>query len=117
IRPARESDIPVLLMLIRGLAEFERLSVSATEEGLRQTLFGAKPYAESLIARLDDRPIGYAVFFHTYATFAAAPGLYLEDLFVVEEQRSRGVGRALLARVAQIALERKCARLEWSVLG
>src|SRR5207244_9460845 len=117
IQPARESDVPVLMQLIRGLAEFEKLPLSATEEGLRETLFGPRPYAEVLIARLNDQPVGYALFFHTYSTFLTCPGLYLEDLYVVEAHRSKGIGRALLARVAKLAMERKCARLDWAVLA
>jgi len=117
IQAAAESDVPILFELIRGLAEYEKLPISATEQTLRETLFGEHPYAEVLIARLDKRPIGYALYFHIYSTFLARPGLYLEDLFVVQEHRSKGVGRALLARVAQIAVQRHCARLDWSVLA
>src|SRR6059058_5065546 len=105
------------MQLIRGLAEFEKLPLSATEQNLRETLFGPRPYAEVLIARLDDQPVGYALFFHTYSTFLARPSLYLEDLYVVNEHRSKGIGRAMLSRVAQIALERNCQRLDWTVLA
>ena len=118
ITPAAEADIPAIFSFIRQLAEFEKLShrVIGNEEKLRQTLFGPRPYAEVLIARLDNKPVGQALFFHTYSTFCAQPGIYLEDLFVLPDFRSRGIGRALLQRLAQIARERDCARLEWSVL-
>ena len=118
ITPATEADIPAIFSFIRQLAAFERLShrVTGNEDKLRKTLFGPRPYAEVLIARLDNQPVGQALFFHTYSTFCAQPGIYLEDLFVLPEFRSRGIGRALLGRLAQIARERDCARLEWSVL-
>ena len=118
IAPATEADVPVILSFIRGLAEFEKLShrMSATEETLRRTLFGPRPYAEVLIARVEGRPVGFALFFHSYSTFMARPGIYLEDLFVLPEMRSQGIGRALLGRLARIARERNCGRLEWSVL-
>src|SRR5207249_2390375 len=88
----------------------------ATEEALRSTLFGDRAYAEVLMAREDDLPIGFALFFHNYSTFLARPGIYLEDLFVLPEHRGKGAGKALLGRIAQIARERNCGRLEWSVL-
>jgi GNAT superfamily N-acetyltransferase len=118
IRPATVSDVPTLLELIRGLARYEKLAheMVATEPALRQTLFGDRPYAEVLIAHLDDIAAGYALFFHNYSTFLGKPGLYLEDLFVVPEHRGKGIGKALLAKVAQVARERNCGRLEWSVL-
>ena len=118
IKPATEADIPHILRFIRGLAEYEKLShrCVATEELLRRTLFGERPYAEVLIARLGGVPVGFALFFHSYSTFLAQPGIYLEDIFVVPEHRGVGAGKALLRRVAQIARERGCGRLEWSVL-
>jgi GNAT superfamily N-acetyltransferase len=116
IDPASESDIPHILRFIRGLAEYEKLPCPATADGLRQTLFGDRPYAEALIARIDDEPVGYALFFHSYSTFFAKPGIYLEDLFVLPDHRSCGAGKALLRGVAKIARERNCGRLEWSVL-
>jgi GNAT superfamily N-acetyltransferase len=118
IAPATEADVPVILSFIRGLAEFEKLShrMVATEETLRRTLFGERPYAEVLVARMNDTPAGFALFFHSYSTFLARPGIYLEDLFVLPEMRSRGIGRALLKKLAQLARERDCGRLEWSVL-
>jgi GNAT superfamily N-acetyltransferase len=118
IRPANEADVPQILAFIRGLAEYEKLSHQcvATEESLRETLFGARRYAEVLIARLDKVPIGFALFFHNYSTFLAKPGIYLEDVYVLPEHRGAGVGKALLKAVAKIAKDRDCGRLEWSVL-
>jgi GNAT superfamily N-acetyltransferase len=118
VSPATEQDVATILGFIRGLAEYEKLThlCVATEQSLRETLFGAHRYAEVLIARLDARPAGFALFFHNYSTFLAKPGIYLEDLFVVPELRGRGVGKALLTKLAQIARDRDCGRLEWSVL-
>lgn len=118
IDPAAEPDVPLLLRFIRALAVYEKLEheVTATEEGLRRTLFGEKRYAEALIARLDGEPVGFALFFHNYSTFVGKPGLYLEDLFVEPAHRGKGIGKALLRRLAAIALERDCGRMEWAVL-
>lgn len=118
IDPAREDDCAQILQFIRGLAEYERLSheVIATEASLRATLFGPIPAAEVLIARLDGAPAGFALFFPSYSTFLAQPGIYLEDLFVLPALRGGGVGRALLTEVARLAVQRGCGRLEWSVL-
>jgi len=118
IRPATEADVPLLLALIGELAAYERLSdqVVATEANVRETLFGARPAAESIIAELDGAPVGFALFFHNYSTFLARPGIYLEDLFVRPAARRRGVGRALFLRLAAIAVERGCGRFEWAVL-
>jgi len=115
---ATEGDVPLVLGFIKALAEYERLadSVVATEDGLRATLFGKRPYAECVIARWQGEPAGFALFFHNYSTFLGRPGVYLEDLFVKPEFRGKGVGRALLQYLAKIALERNCGRLEWSVL-
>ena len=115
---ATEQDVPQILAFIRALAEYERLAhaVVATEERLRQSLFGPRPYAECVIARWNGEPAGFALFFHNFSTFLARPGLYLEDLFVAPEQRGRGVGLALLRHLAKVALDRDCGRLEWSVL-
>jgi GNAT superfamily N-acetyltransferase len=119
IRPAERSDVPLVAALIRQLAIFEKLEheVVLTEGLLTAGLFGARPYAEAVIAEEDGEPIGFALFFHTFSTFLARPGMYLEDLFVVPDHRGRGVGRALLAHLAQLALERGCGRLEWAVLN
>ena len=118
IQPATEADISTLLGLIRGLAEHVELSnhVEVTEERLQETLFGEHAHAEVLLATEGVSAIGFAVFFSTYSTFLGRPGIYLEDLFVLPQWRSKGVGTSLLASVANVALERGCARLEWSTL-
>lgn len=118
IEPASVPDVPLILSFIRGLAEYERApqEVVATEEMLRETLFGEERFAECVIARQDDEPAGFALFFHNYSTWRARPGLYLEDLFVRPDMRGRGIGRALLLHLAQIARERGCARMDWAVL-
>ena len=118
IVPATVDDVPAILRLIRSLADYEKLSheVVADEEALRRTLFSDRPAAETLLAFVGDEAVGFALFFHNYSTFLARPGIYLEDLFVLPEHRGRGYGRALLTRLAQIAVERNCGRLEWSVL-
>lgn len=118
IREAEERDVPLILAFIRELAEYERLShaVVATEHDVRRFLFGARPAAEVLLASLDGEEVGFALFFHNFSTFAGRPGIYLEDLYVRGRARGRGVGRALLRRVARLAVERDCARLEWAVL-
>jgi GNAT superfamily N-acetyltransferase len=119
IRPAERKDVPLVADLIRQLAKFEKLEheVVLTDDLLVAGLFGARPYAEAVIAEEDGRPIGFALFFHTFSTFLARPGIYLEDLFVLPDQRGRGVGRALLGHLAHLALERGCGRLEWAVLN
>jgi GNAT superfamily N-acetyltransferase len=118
IERATERDVPLILSLIKGLAEYEKLAheVAATEETLRATLFGPRPAAEVVIAYADGTPAGFALFFHNYSTFLGQPGLYLEDLYVVPEWRGRGLGKRLLTHLAQLAVERNCGRLEWSVL-
>jgi GNAT superfamily N-acetyltransferase len=118
IEPAVVTDVPIINALIRELAEFERLldQVVATEDRLRETLFGKNPGAEVLMARLGNEPVGFALFFHNYSTFRAQPGIYLEDLYVRPAYRGRGFGEALLSRVAQLAVARGCGRFEWSVL-
>ncbi len=118
IDAATEADVPLILSLIRQLAEYERLShqVVTTEEGLREYLFGVRRYAEVVIARLDGYPVGYALFFHNFSTFAGKPGLYLEDVFVLPEYRGKGIGKALLIHLAKLAVERNCSRFEWVVL-
>ena len=118
IEPAAERHVPIILSLIRSLAEYERLAehVVATERDLRIALFGDYPAAEAAIAYLEGQHAGYALWFHTFSTFMGKRGLYLEDLFVVPECRGRGVGRALLAHVARVAITRECGRIEWAVL-
>jgi len=119
IREARDEGVATILELVRGLAEYEHLAdrVTATENRIRETLFGAKPVAEALLAEVGDETVGLAIFFTNYSTFLAKPGIYLEDLFVKAHARGRGVGRALLKRIAQMAVERECGRLEWAVLN
>ena len=119
IRTATVDDLPTILRFIRELADYERLAdrVVATEESLRATLFGNPRFAEVLIGEDDGEPFGFALFFHNYSTFLAQPGIYLEDLYVRTELRGKGYGRALLARLASIAIERNCGRVEWSVLN
>lgn len=118
IRFGVRADVPVIAELIRGLARYERLEdeVVMTEKALEANLFGEHRYAETLIAERDGRPVGFALFFHSFSTFLGKPGIYLEDLFVVPEERGGGVGRSLLERLAKVAVERDCGRLEWSVL-
>jgi GNAT superfamily N-acetyltransferase len=119
ILPATERDVPAILALIQALAEYEKLAheVAATEARLRETLFGAKPSAEVLLAHWDHECAGFAVFFPTYSTFLARPGIYLEDLFIKPHLRGKGIGLALLKHVARLAAERGCGRLEWGVLN
>lgn len=118
IESATEKDLPLILSFIKGLAEYERLSheVLATEELLRDALFGERPAAEVIIAYEAERAVGFALFFHNFSTFLGQRGLYLEDLYVKAEARGRGTGRALLAHLARLARERNCGRLEWAVL-
>lgn len=118
IRPGTARDVPTILALIRGLADYERLrhECRATAAGVRRHGFGRRPYFETLIARRGGRPVGFALYFFTFSTFLAKPTLYLEDLFVLPEERGQGAGRALLAALARIAVRRGCGRLEWAVL-
>jgi GNAT superfamily N-acetyltransferase len=118
IDPATAADLPLILQLIRALGEYERLAhaVVATEEDLRESLFGPKPSAEVVLARVAQDAVGFAVWFYSYSTFLARPGLYLEDLFVLPEWRGRGIGRALVTYLARVAVARNCGRMEWSVL-
>jgi len=118
IRSARVEDVPIILQLIRDLATYERApnDVTATKEQLVDVLFGARPSAEVLLAFEQDTAVGFAVFFHNFSTWLGRPGLYLEDLFVKPEMRGKGYGRALLVRLAKIARERDCGRMEWAVL-
>ena len=118
IARAQERDVPLILELIRGLAEYERLADQcvAAEAGLRDALFGAQPAAEVLLAYADGQPAGFALFFHNFSTFLGRRGLYLEDLFVKPEFRRLGIGGRLLGELARIAVERGCGRFEWSVL-
>jgi GNAT superfamily N-acetyltransferase len=118
IRAAVIADVPVILQLIRDLATYERApnDVVATEDGLREVLFGSEPAAKVLLAFDGAEPVGFAVYFFNFSTWLGRPGLYLEDLFVKPEMRGRGYGHALLVHLAQIASERGCGRMEWAVL-
>jgi GNAT superfamily N-acetyltransferase len=119
ICPARVEDVPIILQLIRDLATYERApdEVVATEEQLIEVLFGERPVAEVLLAFEGESPVGFAVYFYSFSTWLARPGLYLEDLFVKPEKRGKGYGRALLVELAKIARDRGCGRMEWAVLN
>ena len=118
IAPADESDVPTILGFIRKLAEYEKLShlVVATEANIREHVFGPNPVAEVLLAYWDGEPVGFALYFRNFSTFLGQAGIYLEDLFVEPEYRGKGIGKALLIRLAKIAIERGYGRLEWAVL-
>lgn len=118
IRFAVAADTPAILGFIRALADYEKLTHAcvATEEDLRATLFGPRPFAEVLLLEEGGEAHGFALFFHNYSTFLGKPGIYLEDLFVDPAQRGNGYGKKLLAKLAELAVERGCGRLEWSVL-
>ncbi|HEX6709301.1 MAG TPA: GNAT family N-acetyltransferase [Rubrobacter sp.] len=118
VRAASTEDVPLILSFINELAEYERLSdeVVATEDSLREWLFGERPVAEVVIGEHRGDAAGFALFFHNFSTFLGKPGIYLEDLYVRPEFRRAGMGRALLFHLARVARERGCGRLEWSVL-
>jgi len=118
IRPAHEGDVPLILRFIRELAVYQKLEheVVADEASLRATLFGPHPFAEVLIAEQAGESAGFALFFHSYSTFQGRPGIHLEDLYVSDSLRGQGIGGALLAYLADLAVARGCGRLEWSVL-
>lgn len=118
IRPATPADVPTLVNLINALAEYEKLAheVTGSPENLARSLFGDRPYAEAVIAEVEGKAAGMALFFHNFSTFLMQPGLYLEDLFVLPAYRRQGIGRALLVYLGKLALERGCGRLEWNVL-
>lgn len=118
IRPATRADLPLIAQFIRDLAAYEKLAheVRFDEATLGDRLFGARPYAEVVIGEIDGAPQGFALFFHNFSTFEGRPGIYLEDLFVRPAARGSGLGKALLAHLAKLAVERDCARLEWGVL-
>jgi GNAT superfamily N-acetyltransferase len=118
IRPAAENDAGTIISLIKELADFERLSheVVATEDDIRQSLFGERRFAEVLIGEYEGVPISYALFFYNFSTFNGKPGIYLEDLYVKPQYRSNGFGRRMLAHIARLAKKQNCVRFEWSVL-
>jgi GNAT superfamily N-acetyltransferase len=119
LTPAIPDDVPLLLELIRELADYEKLSheCTATEARIHTALFGPERVAHAVVARVDDAPAGYMLFFYNFSTFLAQPGIYLEDLYVRPAWRRRGIGRALLVELARIAVGRGCGRLEWTVLN
>ena len=118
IRRGTRRDVPTIVALIRGLAEYERLvhEVEITPAQARRHGFGRRPYFETLICRRGRRPVGFALYFFTYSTFLGRPSLCLEDLFVLPEERGRGAGRALLRALGKVAMARGCGRMEWTVL-
>jgi GNAT superfamily N-acetyltransferase len=119
IRPGTPRNVPTILRMIRGLAKYERLTrdVKATASRLRQHGFGRQPYFQTLICWQGPNAVGFALYFFTYSTFLTRPTLYLEDLFVLPDQRGKGAGKALLAALARIAVRRGCGRMEWAVLS
>jgi GNAT superfamily N-acetyltransferase len=119
IRPAIEEDAPVIFSLIKELAEYEHLSheVVASVKDIRKTLFGKRPFAETLIGEVERNPVSFALFFYNFSTFLGKPGIYLEDLYVQPEHRGKGFGSKMLAHIAALAKERNCGRFEWSVLN
>ncbi|HBL11281.1 MAG TPA: GNAT family N-acetyltransferase [Cyanobacteria bacterium UBA11162] len=118
IRPANPTDVPILFELIQALAHYEKLShtVTGNTDALKEHLFGAKPYAEAIVAECCGQAVGFGLFFPNYSTFLTKPGIYVEDLFVLPEWRRKGIGKAMLAYIAELAVSRGCGRLEWSVL-
>jgi GNAT superfamily N-acetyltransferase len=118
IVPAERKDIPLILAFIRKLAEYERLldTVVADEDTLRASLFGPRPAAEVILTYVQNEPVGFAVYFQTFSTFAGRAGIYLEDLFIEPAYRSKGIGKAVLEYLARLTRQRGCARLSWAVL-
>ncbi len=118
IRHAVESDVPLILWFVKELAKYEKLSheVLATEDDFRKNLFGEKQFAKVIIGEYHSEPVGYALYFHNFSTFLGKPGLYLEDLYVKEEERGKGFGKAMLAYLARLAVDQQCERYEWAVL-
>ncbi len=118
LRQATPTDVPVLFELILALAKYEKLShtVTGNIDNLQEHLFGAKPYGEAIIAAYGEEAVGFALFFHNYSTFLTKPGIYIEDIFVMPEFRRMGIGKAILKYIAELAVNRDCGRLEWSVL-
>ena len=116
VRAGTVDDVPLLLSFISAMAEFEKLEVTATEEILRESLFGSRPAAHTLLAFVDGEPVAYAVYFFTFSTMKGKRGLWLEDLYVNPDFRGRGMAKALMAYLADLAIQNKCGRFEWIVL-
>jgi len=118
VRAAQPSDVALIHVLICELADYEKLrhTVAATEDDLRAALFGERPFCEALVGAVDDTDLGFALYFQNYSTFVGRPGLYLEDLYVRPAARGVGLGKALLQRIAALAVERRCGRVEWTAL-
>jgi GNAT superfamily N-acetyltransferase len=118
LRPAQSADTTAIFDLIKALAEYEKLShaLIGSVEALQEHLFGSRPYIEAIVAESDGKAVGFALYFYNYSTFLTKPGIYLEDLFVLPEYRRQGIGKAIFQYLAQLAVERNCGRLEWSVL-
>jgi GNAT superfamily N-acetyltransferase len=116
VRPATIDDVPLLLAFFRAMADFEKLTVTATEASVRASLFGDAPAATALLAFVDDKPAAYAIYFFTFSTMVGKRGLWLEDLFVDPAFRGHGLGRALMAHLAEVAMKHDCGRFEWIVL-
>lgn len=118
LRAATPQDVPTIFALIHALAEYEKLTheVVGSPAALAQHLFGARPYAEVVLAEIAEQAVGFALFFHNYSTFLTQPGIYLEDLFVLPDYRRQGIGQLILSHLAHLAVERGCGRLDWNVL-
>ncbi|MGL5925931.1 GNAT family N-acetyltransferase [Chroococcidiopsis sp.] len=118
LRPSQPTDTHAIFELIKALAEYEKLShaVVGSVEALQKHLFGSRPYAEAIVAESDGKAVGFALYSYNYSTFLTKPGIYLEDLFVLPEYRRQGIGKAIFKYLAELAVERDCGRMEWSVL-
>ncbi|MBM7409319.1 GNAT family N-acetyltransferase [Methanococcus maripaludis] len=118
IRPTTVSDVPLIFKFIKELAKYENLEnhVTATEEIIKESLFGKKQYAEALIVEADSKPVGLVLFFHNFSTFIGNPGIYIEDLYIKEEFRGMGIGRKIFEYLSNLAKERNCGRIDWVVL-
>ncbi len=116
VRPGTADDVPLILSFIKSMADFEHLQVDATEETLRQSLFGERPAAHTLLAFVEGRPAAYVIYFFTFSSMVGKRGLWLDDLFVSPEFRRKGIAKALMAYLADLAIQNRCGRFEWTVL-
>jgi GNAT superfamily N-acetyltransferase len=116
VRPGTAEDAPLILSFIKSMAEFEHLQVDATEEILRESLFGERPAAHTLLGFVDGRPAAYVIYFFTFSSMVGKRGLWLDDLFVAPEFRRKGIAKALMAYLADLAIQNQCGRFEWTVL-